>query len=310
MSDKFDSLIIILNRIDSKEKVTVDSLREELERSKRTVHRYINTLITAGFPIEYDRANRTYEFMEGYALKKPHLSLEEALAFSLAKKLLGNLGPGMKKSLDRIEEKLSFKKPPGMPNVIFSPGSVPSGVEAYLTSLYQAIVNHQKMKISYRAFGAKKDKVSTVSPYYLLFNDDLWYFRGYYEADKAVRTFALDRIKSLTLLERYFPPPDLKPEDELSDAFGPFLDGDPVDVVLKFDESYKPIILRKTWHSSQAERELPDGSFEIKFRVKGVDGIRKWVYQWLPHVEVTAPKELRDRFREDLKTALKKQGRN
>lgn len=310
MSDKFDSLIIILNRIDSKEKVTVDSLREELERSKRTVHRYIGTLTTAGFPIEYDRANKTYGFMEGYTLKKPHLSVEEALAFSLAKKLLGNLGPGMQKSLDTIEDKLTFRKPLGLSNVIFSPGTAPGGIEAYLTSLYHAIVNHQKMKLSYRAFGAKKDKVSTVNPYYLLFNDDLWYFRGYYEADKAVRTFALDRIKSLTLLDRYFAPPDLKPEDELSDAFGPFLDGDPVDVVLKFDESYKPIILRKTWHSSQEEHELPDGSFEVKFRVKGLDGIRKWIYQWLPHVEVMAPKELRDRFLEDLRAGQKKHGRN
>ncbi len=52
--------------------------------------------------------------MDGYTLKKPHLSVEEALAFSLAKKLLGNLGPGMQKSLDTIEEKLSFKKPPGI----------------------------------------------------------------------------------------------------------------------------------------------------------------------------------------------------
>ncbi len=183
-------------------------------------------------------------------------------------------------------------------------------MEGYLTSIYQAIANHQKMKIGYRAFGAKKDTVSTVNPYYLLFNDGLWYFRGYYEADKAVRTFALDRIKSLTLLERYFIPPDLKPEDELSGAFGAFLDGEPVDVVLKFEESYKPLILRKTWHPSQKARELPDGSLEVTFRVNGVYGIRNWVYQWLPHVEVMAPKEFRDMFHDDLKNALRKHGRN
>lgn len=212
----------------------------------------------------------------------------------------------MQKNLDKIEKKLSFKRPPGTSHVIFSPGTVPSGIEAYLTSLYQAIVNHQKMKIGYRAFGAKKDTLSTVNPYYLLFNDGLWYFRGYYEADKAVRTFALDRIKPLTLLERYFAPPDLKPKDELSGAFGAFVDGDPVDVVLKFEESYKPLILRKSWHPSQEARELPEGCLEVRFRVNGLDGIRNWVYQWLPHVEVLAPKEFRDMFHQDLKDALKK----
>ena len=310
MSDKFDSLIIILNRIDSKAKVTIDSLGTELERSKRTIHRYITTLVTAGFPIEYDRDNKTYGFMDGYTLKKPHLSVEEALAFSLAKQLLGNLGPGLQKSLDTIEEKISLKKYPEVPHIIFTSGIIPSGTEEYFTSIHQAIAQHQKMKISYRAFSAKKDTESTVNPYYLFFNDNLWYFRGYYEADKAVRTFALDRIKSLSVLDRYFVPPIKTPEEELSAAFGAFLDGEPVDVVLKFEESYKPLILRKTWHPSQNTRELPDGSLEVTFRVKGLDGIRNWVYQWLPHVEVIAPKKFRDTFLDHLKDALKQHGRN
>ncbi|HOD75046.1 MAG TPA: HTH domain-containing protein, partial [Syntrophorhabdaceae bacterium] len=66
MSYKFDSLLIILNRIDSGKRVTADSLMEELEVSKRTVHRYITTLQTANFPIEYDRERRTYAFTGGY----------------------------------------------------------------------------------------------------------------------------------------------------------------------------------------------------------------------------------------------------
>ncbi len=59
MSYKFDSLIIILNKIDSKEKVTADSLGQELEVSKRTVYRYITTLTTAGFPIDFDKTSKT-----------------------------------------------------------------------------------------------------------------------------------------------------------------------------------------------------------------------------------------------------------
>jgi len=300
--------MIILNRIDSDARVTMQSLRDELEVGNRTIYRYICTLVTAGFPVEYNRSLGCYKFEDGYTLKKPHLSVEEALAFSLAKKFLGNFGPGMEKSLATIEEKLSFKKPPGISNVIFSPGAVPSGIEEYLTSLYQAIADHRKMKIVYRSFSAKKDTVSTVNPYYLFFNDGLWYFRGYYEANKAVRTFALDRIKSLTPMDRYFAPPSLKPEDELSGVFGAFFDGEPVDVVLKFDEIYKPLIQRKTWHSSQESRELPDGSLEVKFRVNGTDGIRNWVYQWMPHVEVIAPQKFRDVFRDDLENSLQKQG--
>lgn len=306
MSDKFDSLVIILNRIDSKSKVTAESLQDELERSKRTIHRYIRTLVTAGFPVEYDRNNKTYAFADGYTLKKPHLSLEESLAFSLAKKVLSNFGPGMEKSLTTIEEKLGFKSPQGLKYIIFSPEPVPKVTEKYLVSIHQAITDHRKIKLGYQAFAAKKPTTSTVNPYYLFFRDGIWYFRGYYEADRAARTFALDRITSLTLLDTHFLPPDLEPEDDLSGAFGAFIDGEPVDVVLKFDEKYKPLILRKTWHPSQQVQELPDGSLEVKFNVKGLQGIRKWTYQWIPYVEVIAPKELRDTFRDDMKISLKK----
>ncbi len=106
MSYKFDSLLIILNRIDSGE-TGHGRFMEELEVSKRTVHRYITTLQTANFPIEYDRERRTYAFTGGYTLKKPNLSIEETLAFSLARKMLGNFGPAMEKSLGSIEEKLA-----------------------------------------------------------------------------------------------------------------------------------------------------------------------------------------------------------
>lgn len=309
MSEKFDSLMIILNKIDSGERVTMQSLVDKLEMGKRTIYRYISTLQTAGFPVEYKKPEGCYKFEDGYTLKKPHLSVEEALAFSLAKKFLGNFGPGMQKYLDKIEEKLSFKKPPGLGGVVFSPGTVPGGIEEYLTSLYRAIADNRRMEIVYRAFSAKKDTTSTVDPYYLFYNEGLWYFRGYYKAAKAVRTFALDRIKSLTLLDRHFAPPALKLENELSGAFGAFFDGEPVDVVLKFDEIYKPLIQRKKWHPSQEARELPDGSLEVTFRVNGTDGIRNWVYQWMPHVEVVAPREFRDMFCADLDTSLKKQGR-
>jgi predicted DNA-binding transcriptional regulator YafY len=55
MSYKFDSLISILKKLDKKEKVTVHSLMNDLEVSERTVHRYLQTLQVAGFPISYDR---------------------------------------------------------------------------------------------------------------------------------------------------------------------------------------------------------------------------------------------------------------
>lgn len=308
MSYKFDSLIIILNKLDSKARITAESLREDLEVSKRTVHRYISTLQTAGFPIDYDRNQKTYAFTGGYALKKPNLSLEETLAFRLARKMLGSFGPGMEKGLGSIEDKLAVVRSPELKHIILSPETVSSNIEQYLVPIHQAAMNYQKIQITYKAFDAKQPTVNTIDPYYLFYRDGIWYFRGFYHLDKAPRTFALDRIVSLTLLNEHFVPTTLTPQEELSGAFGAFIDGEPVDVVLKFDDEYKPLILRKTWHPSQQVEELDDG-FEVTFTVNGIWGIRQWIYQWMPHVEVIAPDELRNIFCDDMVNTLKKHGK-
>jgi hypothetical protein len=87
MSYKFDSMMIILNKIDSGEKVTVQSLKEDLGVSERTVHRYLETLQLGGYPLYFDRPRERYSFPDGYSMKKPGFTSGEALAFALAKKL-------------------------------------------------------------------------------------------------------------------------------------------------------------------------------------------------------------------------------
>jgi len=39
----------------------------------------------------------------------------------------------------------------------------------------------------------------------------------------------------------------------------------------------------------------------MRFKVKGLGGIKKWIYQWIPNVEVVKPKELREEIRSNLK---------
>jgi len=53
-------------------------------------------------------------------------------------------------------------------------------------------------------------------------------------------------------------------------------------------------VTRKKWHQSQIDAELPDGRLELRFVVNGTEDIRKWLYQWIPYVEVVSPEELRE----------------
>ena len=306
MSFKFDSMITVLNKLDRKDKVTVQSLQEDLETSERTVHRYLTTLEVAGFPIYYDRKKGSYLFTEGFSLQKPGLTLKETLALALAKKLMSDYAPGMEEELLRIEEKLSGRKAVLPDHIILKAEPPTPVVRECLTNLHQAITDFKRIEIGYRTLQDGEESVRKVDPYYLFFSEGFWCLRGFCHLRKELRTFAIDRIESLKVLKENFLPSAISPEDELSGAFGAFVDGEPVDVVLRFDAVCKNSILRKKWHQSQEEKVLRDGRVEIRFTVNGIEGIKSWIYQWIPHVEVIEPEELRRIVRKELKEEVNK----
>lgn len=280
MSLKFDSLIIILNKIENKEKITVHSLMNDLEVSERSVHRYLQTLQVAGFPVHYDRKKESYLFVEGYSLRRPDVSVEETLALSLSKRLLKNFGTGMEKSLNDIEQKLSIKTGTEIPrHIVLKAEEPPLAVKDHLGSIHKAVINFQRIEINYKTLYSDKESVRKVDPYYVFFQDGFWILRGYCHLRKGLRTFALDRILSLKILNEHFVPVNISPEEELSGTFGVWLDEKLVNVVLRFDKQCKPYIQRKKWHQSQKEKELKDGRLEMRFKVNGVEDIKRWIYK-------------------------------
>jgi predicted DNA-binding transcriptional regulator YafY len=306
MSYKFDSLILILNKLDSRDRVTVDSLSQEIGVSQRTVFRYLNTIQTAGFPVVFDKEQGGYIFMEGYSLKKPDLSAEETLALGISRKMMAGLGSGWENSMKRIEEKLSVKKTDIPRHIVLSGAGPTEEVVDRLGLIHQAIMNFQRLQMTYRPLYSDQKTKRKVDPYYLFFEDEFWYFRGYCHLREEVRTFALDRIMALKTREEHFIPRNIAPEEELSGAFGTVVDGEPVEVVLHFDAECRPYLERKKWHESQRQRDLKDGRLELRFTVNGLEGITPWIYRWLPHVEVVSPTRLREEIKEKLKQVLKK----
>lgn len=305
MSFKFDSMMIILNKVDAGEKVTVQSLQEELRVSERTVHRYLETLQLSGYPLFFDRRSERYAFPEGYGLKKPGLTLEEALALALAKKMVGVLGGDLEKHLDRIAQKMVARPMAEIPKIIVrEDGRVKGG--DYLEMLNRAALNFQRVELTYQALSSRKKTKRRVDPHYIFYQEGVWYLRGFCALREDFRTFALDQILSLKLLDDYFVPRSRPEKEELSASFGSFIDGEAVEVVLRFDPEIKGYIQRKKWHPSQQEKVLSGGRLEARFRVNGLEGIRRWIYRWLPQVEVIAPPELREKMKEDLKKALGK----
>ena len=305
MSYKFDSMITILKKLDQRETVTVHSLMNDLEVKERSVYRYILTLQTAGFPITYDRKRQSYIFSDNYSLGKPNLTVGETLALALSKNFLKSFGETMEKSIETIEKKLSIKKASVPKHIIIGLEGIPPSVGNHLEVIHRAISEYKRIEIRYRTLYSEEETDRRVDPYFLFFVEGLWHLRGYCHIREAFRTFALDRIFFLQILNEHFLPKNISSEVELSGTFSSVIDGDPVEVILRFSPDIKPYILRRQWHQSQTNRELKNGQLEVTFHINGIEEIKSWIYRWIPHVQIISPQELKYLAKAEIKKAAK-----
>lgn len=68
--NKIDALTAILKRLDSGEKLNAELLAEDLQVGVRTIFRYLNHLQAAGYPIYFDKADRSYRFLNNFTLSQ------------------------------------------------------------------------------------------------------------------------------------------------------------------------------------------------------------------------------------------------
>ncbi len=298
MSYKFESMLQILNKLNSRERLTRDSLARHLGVTIRTADRYISTLRAAGFPISHDQQKGCYVFDQGYSLAKLDFSAEEVLALGLAKQLVSRFGARTRKALDRIEHKMSFCSFDLPPHIRFSGQDMPPQVEEHFRKLNYAIANRNQVEMDYHSAyrgGARSHRV--VEPYFLYYQQGVWYLRAYCRSTREAKLFALDRMENVTVLDKSFVP---RTDITAENLDGAFVDGTPVNVVARFGPKCKPYLER---YKDLVKKPLPDGRVEIRFRTNGTKGAKLWLYRFLPDVEIVKPKELKEEIRKELREA-------
>ena len=94
---------------------------------------------------------------------------------------------------------------------------VPSARE-FLPAVLEAIRNSNRIIFAYAGFNrSRAEHDIRFHPYFLKRYKQRWYMIGYREKSADIRTYALDRVKELSILDESFE----KPEDlELADLFG------------------------------------------------------------------------------------------
>jgi predicted DNA-binding transcriptional regulator YafY len=166
-----------------------------------------------------------------------------------------------------------------------------------LKILADAWINGCVTRISYWPLTEEKSSTRDLEVYYIqpMSPGHAAYVIGYCRHMKDVRTFKVERIEKIEVLqEKYTIPADFDANKFLSGAWGIVVTEDVIRVRLKIT---KPVIVRimqeTVWHPSQRVEELPDGTAIMTLDVNYTTELVSWILGWGSQVEVLEPEELR-----------------
>lgn len=212
-------------------------------------------------------------------------------AFARLEKMLS---PRMRQFLDRLPSVLVAK-----------PGPRARGAEAsgdVVARLLEATLHFRVASMRYHSVSSGRRKDYLVHPYRLAFAQGGLYLLAYVPEYRDVRTFAVDRIASVSLEKQTFTPKQAVGDDVFANSLG-VNTGPAAPVEIEFDARVAPYVRARVWHTSQQVRDTGDGSLVLAMNVCHDWALRSWILSWGPFARVVSPPSLAKDVRSDLQAA-------
>jgi len=307
---RISRIVRLLTLLQSEHSYTPDELAEFIGVSRRTVFRDLKELEAIGVPFKFDNTTSGYRIDPEYFLPSIDLNLQEALSLlMLVHKTRGHLPLPFKNSALLGGLKIENNLPDEIRrycNATLENISIQADSHAPMDLLDNIFARLQKavrkrvlVKMVYNSIYDGKEITIRLSPYHLMYNNRAWYVLGHSSLHKEVRTFKLNRIKSLTVLAH----PGVRSgkggfdvHEYLGKAWSMIPEGKMYRVELKFARKVARNVAEVQWHSSQRTLFNSDGTLTAQFHVDGIGEISWWVMGYGDQVEVIAPAALRKRI--------------
>jgi proteasome accessory factor B len=285
--------------------------------TERTIRRDIEALQEAGFPIYDDRVDgkKVWRLVEGYKQRVVQgFTLAELAALYFSRNMLSFLGGApfaadLEAAFGKIREALPEKSLPFLSRIqdLFSARPDPwkdySKKQDVIAQLIDATLHQRKAVLAYYSFNSRRTKSYTVDPYRLVYYRGGLYLYARAEEYGEVRTFAVERVQKIEVLDAGFEvPADFSPSEYARGAFGIF-GGKPQAVELVFSPEMSGYIRERNWHESQQLADEPDGGVRLSLEVAPEFELKAWIKGFLPHVKVLKPASLRDEIAAELEQA-------
>ena len=311
ISEKVIRLLEIYSLIAENKYPSVDALAARFHVSRRSIYRYLELIRTIDI-IDFDEERKGYYFPQGSRLKKFVITKNDLMTLKTARDALSHLGKAFLTNFQGLMERMIASSEEGLkssaPSIMLKTPDTVAGrkLEECLKIIPTCADEGRSIDIVYQAKGRQEKTTRTVNPYGIVMHDGLWMLVGWCHLRKEIRTFALDRIIDIKERNLYFSrPDDFSLEDHFSKAWG-IIDGEETKVTIRFAKEAADYILRReSWHPSEQRKQLSNGGVELNFTVAGTTEIKKWIYSWLPHVEVVKPASLRKEIQKELAASAK-----
>ena len=311
-------MVRIHEEIQSERLPNATRLSRELETSTKTINRDIAFMRDQlGLPIEWDAQSNGYRYT-GHVDGFPTMQVSESELFALMvaqkalqpyegtpfhaplESALKKLSDGLKDrvyiSLERLDAPVSFK----------SAGLSKADLGTFQI-VTRAVAQQEELHFEYKNLGSKRWQARKVEPWHLCCVENQWYVVCWDLKRKARRTFALVRMRHLSMPGKRFKRPEaFDIRQHLKDAFGVFVGETKYKVRVAFDEWASELIREKHWHPAQELKEIGDGCVELRVELADLFEIERWILSWGSHAQVLAPAKLKKSVRAHAEGILKK----
>lgn len=297
---------------------SVEQLVKKLEVSRRTILRNIEELRNYYYaPIEYDREKKGYYYTDDtFFVKNVLLSEGEVVALAGILPLLERYdNTPLKDTLEKVYDTISQMLPDQIEvqtsllnNVQFISDPIPNIDPDVFEKLFNAIKTHKAISFGYRKISSTEyTPHSNIDPYKIYCQKGDWYVVAYSHTHERFNTYHLSRMKDIILLDEFTPDPDYEKKVHIDPNFGIWNNDAPFQKIeLQFDKSINTYILERTWHKNQKCKQNKDGSVYLSFESNQIQETLFWVLSFADSVQILNPPELKELYKEKVKSMMKR----
>ena len=317
-------LLLILQQLSLGRQLTSQNLLDRFEGtvSRRTLQRDLNTLSEAGIPIhseKYKGNENTWYLDTRFKNFIPiPIGINEYLA---AHTLKENLKIFRNTVLEEDITSLFSKIEQIVPSNVFldsRKGMAESYFEQYsaglfdyspfndiIESIIKAIIERNICKVSYFKPASDSIKSYNIEPVKIVNYNGGLYTIAFIQRHHSYIMLAVQRIQSITILEKPHGQNHTFNEDEFwQGKFGLF-PGEQKEVKLQFSKSIKHHLEGRQWHASQSFNQEDDGSLILTMNVGLSPELITWISGWQEEVKVLKPLKLRKLIIDHLEKTIK-----